>query len=139
MANNFSAAIAGVVKELKGVRDNLTLSYQTTLYDIGKTLVYYTPIKTGLASSNWNVTPQGKAGNIRQPVKGEKGLSSLTAISYQVKGINAGERSTFYNPVHYIEDLEGGTSRQAPAGMVTPTMTHVQDLWIKNLKKHKLA
>lgn len=138
MANNFAAAISGVVKELKGVRDNLTLSYQNTLYDIGSTLVYYTPIKTGLASSNWNVTPKGKAGDIRQPVRGEKGLASLTAISYQVQGIDAGEQATFYNPVEYIGDLEGGSSRQAPAGMVTPTISNVEDIWIKNLKKQKL-
>lgn len=138
MANPFSTAINGVVKELKGVRDNLTLSYQNTLYDIGSTLVYYTPIKTGLASSNWNVTSGGKAGNLREPVRGEKGTASLTAISYQVQGIDAGEKALFYNPVEYIDDLEDGYSRQAPAGMVTPTLANVEDIWISNLKKQKL-
>lgn len=138
MANNFAAAIKGVVTELKGVRDSLTLSYQNTLYDIGSTLVYYTPIKTGKASSNWNVTSASKSYNIREPVNGEKGLSSLTAISYQVQGIDAGETATFYNPVEYIEDLENGYSRQAPSGMVTPTMPNIEDIWISNLRKNKV-
>lgn len=138
MANSLTAAISDVVKELKGVRDNLTLSYQNTLYDIGKTLVFYTPIKTGLASSNWNVTSDGRIGDIRQPVEGVKGASSTISMSYQVQGIQAGEQATFYNPVHYIEDLEGGSSRQAPSGMVTPTITNIEDIWIQSLKKQNL-
>lgn len=131
-------AVGGVVTELKRVRDNLALSYQNTLYDIGSTLVYYTPIKTGLASSNWNVTPRGTMTTQRQPIKGEKGAAALTAISYQVQGIQAGQQATFYNTVEYIDDLEGGSSRQAPSGMVTPTLTNIDNIWIENLKKSKL-
>lgn len=138
MASQFATAIIGFANEVKRVRDNLTLSYQNTLYDIGKTLVYYTPIKTGLASSNWNVTPEGKMSTVREPLQGDKGLSSTTAISYQVQGINAGESALFYNTVHYIDDLESGSSRQAPSGMITPTLPNIEDIWISNLRKQQL-
>lgn len=136
--SNLATAIGKMVSELKVMRENLITSYQSTLYDIGSSLVFYTPIKTGLASSNWNVTNGPRSASEREPMKGIKGESSRQAISYQVQGIDVGDTATFYNPIEYIDDLEAGSSRQAPAGMVTPTMTHIENHWIKNLRKNKL-
>ena len=56
MANSLSAAIKATVRELEMIKQDLIISHQVTMYEIGERLVYYTPLKTGLASNNWNVT-----------------------------------------------------------------------------------
>lgn len=137
MANSLSAAIKATVRELEMIKQDLIISHQVTMYEIGEQLVYQTPLKTGLASNNWNVTaddttePEREAG-----FEGGKGLSSLNAISYQVKDLYKKPESLFYNPVDYIWDLEAGSSRQAPNGIVTPTVPQVENIWIDNLQKN---
>lgn len=139
MANSLSAAIKAIVSELEMIKQDLIISHQVTMYEIGERLVYQTPLKTGLASNNWNVAaddttePEREAG-----FEGGKGLSSLNAISYQVKDLYKYPESLFYNPVDYIWDLERGTSTQAPNGVVTPTITQVGNIWINNLQKNGL-
>lgn len=142
MANtSLSAAIKATVSELKMVKQDLIISYQTTLYEIGELLVYYTPIDTGLASSNWNVSSGQRTEAEREPSdEGQKGALSLEAISYQVKDLYKEPLALFYNPVDYIDeldsgDLDNGGSRQAPAGMTIPTVRHVENIWMDNLQK----
>jgi len=139
MSLSLTQAVEEFTEELKEVKSNLDLCYEATLYDVGKTLVYYTPIRTGLASSNWNVTDSGSRSSERTPIEGTKGAASLTAISNQVKVVEMGKDVTFYNPVKYIVDLDKGTSRQAPSGMIVPTVPHIQTLWEQNLTKFKIT
>lgn len=137
--SSFSEAVRNSAKELRGLKAKLTDAYQGTLNDIGESLVYYTPFDTGLASSNWNAkTPSGTKVPERPVVEGIKGEASITAIYYQTNDVEPGGYVTFYNPVDYIDDLERGTSRQAPGGMVIPTKSRVTDLWLSNLRKQKI-
>jgi len=134
-------AARNMVDALAGVKEDLTSAYQSTLYDIGVSLVFYTPIKTGLASSNWNVADSRTAGQIsaiQQPSEGPKGAVSLENLEFQVKDIQLGASATFTNPVDYIDRLEEGYSQQAPAGMVTPTKLRIDDIWLENLDSFKL-
>ena len=124
--------------ELRKIKEDLSVAYKDTLRDVGDSLIFYTPILTGLASSNWNVTDSQQSAAERQPIGGEKGLSSKQAINSQVETIKLGRLATFYNPVSYIGDLDGGTSRQAPAGMTVPKMNRIDHLWITNLRKNKI-
>lgn len=135
---SLSEAIRDSIKELKRVRENLILSYEATLYDIGGALVWYTPINTGLASSNWNVTNSDRSESEREPSGFEKGSASLGAIQSQIGQLKLGSDVIYYNPVEYIDDLEGGFSRQAPSGMITPTVARIEGLWIKNLQYYKV-
>ena len=142
MAKTLSVAIKEFTKELEGVRDSLTSAYQNTLYDVGNTLVYYTPIDTGYASSNWNVSSGDRVESEREPEKGIKGAASLLAIQKQVKGLEKEPFALFYNPVDYIGDLNGDngppTSRQAPTGITVPTTSKIQDIWEMNLTKFNI-
>jgi hypothetical protein len=109
------------------------------LYDIGSTLVYYTPIDTGLASSNWNVSSGNWEEQERESLGWIKGAHFLSDISKQVKGLEYEPLALFYNPVEYIGDLNGDygspTSRQAPAGMTIPTLAQIDSIWNRNLKE----
>jgi hypothetical protein len=131
LAEAINKASADLVKTKK----SLVFAYESTLYDIGESLVFFTPIKTGLASSNWNVSFVGHIPTERGIQSGIKGKASLDAISGQVKNMKVGKTALFSNPVDYIDDLEDGTSRQAPAGMVQPTKYRIEGIWLKNLKK----
>ncbi len=138
MALSLAAAANNAAKALKEVKIDLTHCYKETLYDIGDALVFYTPLKTGLASSNWNVG-KGRISTVRNPKEGLKGTASLEAIESQIEVFNLGDTALFSNPVDYIDDLENGTSRQAPAGMITPTKARIDDIWLSNLRKYNLA
>ncbi len=137
MAISLTKAAEDAAKAVKEVKVDLTHCYRETLYDIGDSLVFFTPLKTGLASSNWNVG-KGRISTVRNPKEGLKGTASLQAIGSQVSSINLGDTAIFSNPVEYIDDLELGTSRQAPAGMITPTKARIDDIWLSNLKKYNL-
>lgn len=135
---SLAKALKKKAEEIKRVSEKLTLSYKDTLVDVGESLAFFTPIKTGLASSNWNVTNSSRVSTIRQPSSGRKGAASISAIKDQVQTIDVGDTAIFHNPVEYIGDLEDGYSKQAPAGMITPTRPRVQKLWIANLRKYDL-
>ncbi|AFK66657.1 tail completion or Neck1 protein [Colwellia phage 9A] len=138
MALSLAQAAENAAKALKEVKIDLNHCYRETLYDIGDALVFYTPLKTGLASSNWNLGT-GRISTVRKPVAGLKGTASLEAFEYQIESFDLGKSALFSNSVDYVHtDLERGTSTQAPAGMVTPTKARIDDIWFVNLKKYNL-
>lgn len=145
MANSLTAAIKATVNELEMIKQDLIISYQVTLYEIGKLLVFHTPIDTGRASSNWNISSGERTEAERDPSGSDvKGELSIEAMSYQVKNLHEHPEALFYNPVDYIDILDGGYkgggvgSPQAPAGMTRPTSTQIDKIWIKNLKENGL-
>lgn len=131
-------ALLKEAEKVKRVSDKLALCYRNTLIDVGESLAFFTPIDTGLASSNWNVTNGPRVSTAREPKGGKKGAASIEAIKDQVNTIKIGDRAIFHNPVDYIGDLDNGYSRQAPAGMITPTKPRVKKFWIANLQKFDL-
>ncbi len=138
MPNSLAAEALNTAAALKRTRESLVLSYKETVYDIGESLVFFTPLKTGLASSNWGVSNSGSKSLEREVKEGVKGKASLEAISRSIPSLDFSKATIFNNPVDYIDDLEKGTSPQARAGMVTPTKTRINDLWLKNLRKNKI-
>ena len=138
MASSIGDAARKSIASLKETRQGLTSAYQDTVYDIGESLVFFTPLKTGLASSNWGVSNSGSKSVERDVVSGTKGKASLDAILSAIPSLDFSKVTIFNNPVDYIDDLERGTSPQARAGMITPTKARITDLWLKNLKKHKV-
>lgn len=109
------------------------------MQDVGESLVFFTPFLTGLASSNWNVTVNQPVTAIRRPTDGVKGEVSLQAIQSQVSRIDVGGSVLFQNPVEYVPELDGGSSRQAPAGMTRPTLSRLERFWINNLRSNNIS
>lgn len=139
MANNFAAQVEAKLQELRSLRKNIDLAFQGTLYDLGESLVSFTPLDTGVASSNWNLSlGTGHISVERDPGSGQKGTISMMAIYESSKDIFPGQACNFNNPVDYTSDLEDGTSRQAPAGMITPTKFASSDIWLENLTKYNI-
>lgn len=134
---DIAQAAKDAAKATREIRNSLISSYRETLIDIGESLVFFTPLKTGLASSNWNVGLR-RTSNEREPLSGEKGVAAVNAMKLQVLSLEPKNVSIFNNPIEYIDDLEGGTSPQARSGMVEPTMYRIGDIWQSNLLKNKI-
>jgi len=77
-----------------------------------------TPVKTGRARSNWNVTRSrpSRAVNVNRFDKG--GSKTILRGARHIERSKEGENIYITNNVHYITDLDRGTSRQqAPMGI----------------------
>ncbi len=85
-----------------------------------------TPVDTGRARASWNiadsftpdlsVAPEKDAGQIASSALETKQKASL---------LKDGNKFIISNNLPYIEKLEGGSSQQAPAGMVRVTLAEI--------------
>lgn len=98
-----------------------------------KRVVMRTPVDTGRARGNWQVTiarPSDSVIDAEDKTGSDtisKGLSALSALPpYQVVWIS--------NNVDYIEFLEEGTSQQSPKGMVRLTVIELREMIRNSIK-----
>lgn len=94
-----------------------------------------TPVDTGRARGDWQTT-------VETPANGENGREDPTPAGRdggpaQAEVVantprKAGGETYLTNSLPYIEELENGSSKQAPSGMVRRNLARVQ----RNLEKH---
>lgn len=113
----------------KKVPEQATIIQKKVVLEALRRLVMRTPVDTGRARGNWQVT-------IAEPAEGQlevndkegdttisKGLAALTGLpDAQVIWIS--------NNVDYIELLEHGSSKQAPEGMLAITVEELRN-WLR--------
>lgn len=100
-------------------------------------LVLRTPVKTGLARVNWKVSfgspnaREAEAPNT-DDVNTNRQVASTEALinaSNRLKLWKVGKGSIFIaNPIHYIHDLDEGTSAQARNGMTIFALAAARDV-----------
>lgn len=91
-----------------------------------KALILATPVDTSNALSNWRVSAGfPKTKEIEPYVRGKKGStwlqSTAEAIRESIKALEkakVGQQIYITNNVEYIDDLNSGSSDQAPAGWI---------------------
>jgi hypothetical protein len=93
-------------------------------------IVLKTPVDTGRARANWQVNIGSiTSDEVEQYNKSdgdadrtiERGAQKIESLREQ----GVGQIIYIYNNVHYIVDLENGTSSQAPSGMVAVTFAEI--------------
>lgn len=93
-----------------------------------------TPVDTGRARGNWQTT-------VGQPASGEiDRLGASTAIA-EVEAKTppgAGQETYLANDLPYIEQLENGSSKQSPEGMVRRNMDRIQRNLAREARKNKV-
>lgn len=96
--------------------------------DMFKEIVEATPVDKGMAINNWLPSLDTPAtGTIDTPDK--TGTGSLNKARAVVAQWNANDNSIFLvNNLPYIQTLENGSSKQAPAGMVTIAIARFEAL-----------
>ncbi len=86
-----------------------------------------TPVDTGRARGNWQTT-------VGQPASGEidrLGASAAIAEAEAKTPPGAGQETYLANDLPYIEELEKGSSKQSPEGMVRRNIDRIE----RNLKR----
>lgn len=94
-------------------------------------IVLKTPVDTGYARMNWQVTINKPADSVVGEQSGEKVRSSRVYEKANAVLANLPPFQTVYisNNVDYIEFLEEGSSKQAPAGMVAITVEELKGMF----------
>lgn len=89
-----------------------------------KRILYRTPVLTGRARANWGCQI-GSFHTGTTDSTDKSGSATMAAITATASQFN-GEGSIFLtNNVNYISDLENGTSRKSPQGMVGVTLQEI--------------
>lgn len=91
-------------------------------------LVMKTPVKTGRARGNWQVTiSAAAAGQLDQT--DEDGAPTIAAGLAALQGLPPFDVVWISNNVDYIEKLEHGSSQQAPQGMMSVTVAELRSMF----------
>lgn len=98
-----------------------------TLEGLGR-LIRRTPVDKGTARANWNVAKDAPnrsndPGRLRADIAHNQAAGARTIATF-----GAGESLFITNSLPYIEDLEKGSSKQAPNGMVAITAAEMQNI-----------
>ncbi|WP_312964599.1 hypothetical protein [Stutzerimonas kunmingensis] len=93
-----------------------------------------TPVKTGRARGNWQTS-------VGAPVNGEIAREGDAPALAEVEAKTpqgAGQVTYLSNNLPYIDELENGSSTQAPEGMVRKNMDRVQRMVETAIRKNKV-
>lgn len=91
-------------------------------------LVMMTPVDTGRARGNWLVSIGSTDFTSDDSSEDKAGASTIGTGSAKLSGLKADPFTVVYlqNNLPYIEELERGSSTQAPSGMVTVTIANIE-------------
>ena len=93
--------------------------------DLLRRIVFRTPVDTGRARGNWQVS-RGTGGD--SPVKSfdKSGGATFSKGASAISGAKPFGIITIFNNVEYINLLEGGSSSQFPSGMVAVSLAETE-------------
>ena len=117
-SNVFTASIARFVEKAK---DNADLVLRKVALEMFTRVVIKTPVDTGRAKGAWQCSigsiPSGMVNHLDKT-----GSETIARINVNVASANAGDVLYLVANLPYINNLEYGSSKQAPSGMVRLTI-----------------
>lgn len=121
---DFEDQIARFIEETQQKIDDVL---QTIVIQIGRTLVTLSPVDTGRFRGNWQLSIDAgtNASLVRQDPSGYATISDITSTANR---FTVGQVAYIQNHLLYGEDLEYGSSRQAPDGVV-----RVTEMWFRRI------
>lgn len=114
---SFSLSLATFARKYEEKAETLV---KAVALDVLKTIVLRTPVDTGRARGNWQVTI-GVPATGRLERLDKQGAAAIASGSSAVAGFKVGPTIWLVNNLPYAVRLEYGWSKQAPAGMVRLT------------------
>lgn len=118
MASTFALDVSRWVEKAKGRMDVVARKVALEAF---RRVILKTPVKSGRARGNW----QCAIGEIPDDVlelDDKTGTATISRATAESQNFKAGEVIYLVNNVPYINKLENGSSKQAPAGMVATTV-----------------
>lgn len=145
MAKKFGDAIVNVKKQF---RTNALAFHQNFSVILGGDCAVDTPIDTGRATANWNISVNSEnVEPVKEYDKTTTALPTKRQMKQMAKTAKLGDDIYINNAVQgedddgnftgegYILQLEGGKSQQAPFGMVDKNLNRLQVISEKALKR----
>jgi hypothetical protein len=91
-------------------------------------IIKRTPVDTGRARGNWNVSVGEADGSTNDAAKDKTGVKTIMSARGALRGAVYGDDVWIANGLPYIGRLEKGWSKQAPGGMVRLVAAELQPL-----------
>jgi hypothetical protein len=115
---------------VKKVPQKALLIQKKTVLEALRRLVLKTPVDTGHARMNWQVTIGNPA---NEEIEGydKEGKKTIARGLAAIKDLSAYKVVWISNNVTYIEFLEDGSSKQAPEGMLAVTVEELRMMFKK--------
>lgn len=94
------------------------------------------PRKTGFAQGNWRLSVVQQKSDVLGGKDNPPPVRSTEQVKYQLRGIKPFQQIWIFNNVPYMVELENGSSKYAPSGIVGPAMIEIE-LYIETLEGDK--
>lgn len=119
----------------KAVKAHNAIARTATL-ELFSGVIKATPVDTGRARGNWQTTVGAPAkGRLeREDKSGSEAIAEVEAKTPE----GAGQVTMLTNNLPYIDELEFGSSKQAPQGMVRTNLTRLQKMVDAAIRKNKV-
>ncbi len=120
----FSADITAFIKKAQG---NADAAVRAVAVEVADRVIDRTPVESGAARGNWT-------GGIGAPDLAKTGrldpggAVTRAAVAAALASAKAGDVLYVTNTLPYILNLEHGSSKQAPTGMVSTTLREAADI-----------
>lgn len=108
---------------VSGAEKKVERTVRAVKLELFRSVILDTPVDTGRARGNWQATLDSPA---TEETENESMSVALAGVAANLGKVN--DVSFLANNLPYIEELEDGSSKQAPAGMVRRNMARVQRL-----------
>lgn len=108
---------------VSGTEKKVERTIRAVKLELFRSVILDTPVDTGRARGNWQATLDSPA---TEETENESMSVALAGVAANLGKVN--DVSFLANNLPYIEELEDGSSKQAPAGMVRRNMARVQRL-----------
>lgn len=117
---------------MKTVKADSNTAVKANIFELFRRIILKTPVKTGIAQSNWQIAITRPNSNVI-PYSGAAGGAKNAAFTQGAKElpkIKFGQTIYILNNLPYIGELENGSSKiQAPAGMVQVSLNELRTLF----------
>ena len=128
MESNLAQFNSEVTQFARSIPGKITLLQKKIVLEALRRLVEKTPVDTGRARGNWQVT-------IGSPSEGQLdqtdpvGAATIAAGLAALAGLPPFQVVWISNNIDYIEELEHGHSKQAPEGMLAITIEELRNMF----------
>lgn len=123
------------------VNERLDFILRKVSFDLLRAVVLLTPVDTGRARASWGLgIDSPSADMVGEVAKLSKEAASRMAFNNAqrvVEEVMFGDSVFITNPVEYIVFLEGGSSKQAPQGMVKKSLRRFPSIVEKAIQESK--
>jgi hypothetical protein len=109
---------------------------RTATLELFSGVIKSTPVDTGRARGNWMTSVNAPKDGTTERLD-QSGAQAVAEVSANTPP-GAGQVTYLANSLPYIERLEMGSSKQAPAGMIRINMDRVSKMVEKAVAKHKV-